>query len=365
MTFTTEVGCIFGEQHVGKSSLVAATYPDMLGFGVASAIQVASLAAYGFEPQVYPHVTINGEAVDLSQELADGDWEPPATVRDLNDQSYVLQCLSQRPDVLEHFSCLYFDDETLTTQAWVEWARQQAELYGDAEFQTGSGATDIRGIYGKLTARSYQKANEWSHMGMPIWCSAHVIEGQRGSHPTQPKLGSANLGPKITAWYDMILWMQADSEALDPWFKRKLYRDSNELKKVITKDRNEVAWASTPANLRAILTASSSEYDLRRLSGLEWQDDVMQEISQAVLDSEADRRYIGGVIQTAFKEHAGFDGIPGQCSTNEQRHVRWAVQDGLALGQIKLRSQRETVDSAWFASDPSDSSNKKKGLPGV
>jgi len=116
----------------------------------------------------------------------------------------------------------------------------------------------------------------------------------------------------------------------------------------VTGDRTGVCWAKTPGNLREILRASAGGYALARVPGLEWQDDVADELADLIVESGD----VPGSIKKISVEHPRFsDGT-------QQIHLRWACQDGIARATFRKRKARNLFDLT-----PKEEPKKGNGVP--
>ena len=81
--------------------------------------------------------------------------------------------------------------------------------------------------------------------------------------------------------------------------------------------------------MREVLRASQSNYRLDRVPGLEWQDDVADMVATALVQGATSREAV--VAATAGR-------------TEPQLHLRWACQDGIARGVLRLQAERSLFD---------------------
>ena len=99
----------------------------------------------------------------------------------------------------------------------------------------------------------------------------------------------------------------------------------------------------TPGNLREIMNASASGYKLDRFPGLEWQDDVAEEIAQQIISGRSSRDVAAETLQK-YGQH-------------QQVHLRWACQDGIARGVLRAQQQKGLFDFDSAESRASESSS--------
>lgn len=141
-----------------------------------------------------------------------------------------------------------------------------------------------------------------------------------------PEVPSGKQIQAVPGWVDLVAPVEPGN-SLDPWWPRVIRVDSSQADLWVSGDRNSVCWAETPANLREILRAAPTPYDLPRLPGLEWQDEVAETVAASLQGGEA----VLEVIERIFAHYATY-AIPG---TPGERHVQWAVQDGIARHTIR------------------------------
>ena len=88
--------------------------------------------------------------------------------------------------------------------------------------------------------------------------------------------------------------------------------------------------------MREILRASSVDFGLQRVTGLEWQDDVADIVSNLITQ--------GSSVENAVTEGINDGQRYAQEGRNGLLHVRWAAQDGIARGVIAKRRSVTLLD---------------------
>lgn len=169
-------------------------------------------------------------------------------------------------------------------------------------------------------------------VGMNTWLKPPSMKDgkPRRGGPELP----GSLPEAIPAMADLVLRCSWNEERR-PWGGEYHGRASSTW---IGKDRNHGIADPSPMNLRAILTVGG--YRLSRLPGLEWQDGVMHQLADAV--KGASPAEVAQVAEQVYK------GLLSQ--NHDPRHVRWAVRDGLDLGELlRAKTQRE---SSFFGPAP-------------
>tara|TARA_R100001129_G_C5284945_1_gene237994 strand:- start:763 stop:1062 length:300 start_codon:yes stop_codon:yes gene_type:complete len=91
------------------------------------------------------------------------------------------------------------------------------------------------------------------------------------------------------------------------------------------------------------MNASASGYKLDRFPGLEWQDDVAEEVASQIILGRSSRDVATEVMQ----KHEKY----------QQVHLRWACQDGIARGVLRAQQQKGLFDFDSAESRVSESSS--------
>jgi hypothetical protein len=101
----------------------------------------------------------------------------------------------------------------------------------------------------------------------------------------------------------------------------------------VTKDRHGVTPDRAPMNTAEILRAA--EYQIPRAPGLEWQEELVEVLANALLASpEAEAELVAQGIELA-REH-----------TSDDLHVRWVIRD--ALDRASLRRAKQNVFAMYL-----------------
>ena len=154
------------------------------------------------------------------------------------------------------------------------------------------------------------------------------------------------MAKELRRMFDINVRILGNEDSLDPWFNRTFFHRPFD-KNWITGDRSEVCWDVTPGRLYEVLRAGG--YEVRRFPGLEWQDDVADEVA-ALLAGVTNRLDVQKILAETGKTWH----IDGR----NRKHVRWAVQDGIARMQIQ---RRQTADLFAFAPEPTGTVAKVGG----
>lgn len=298
----TVLATIFGRPKNRKTSDALAAFPSALAIGVPSALSLVAENELGFTPRVHPN--------------------PPQILPDLIT---MLQNLAESGRAQEFGAVIIDDASHICRRSMLHWE--------EVSPVSRSGRKDKFWQYQQLAKHLLTLAGLARHIGVHMVMTFH--ERQSGMNadgafcPGGPDVPSRNQIEVIPSWCDITVRAKIDRDYPDPWFPTIYYCDPSD-PEWVTGDRNGVCYDKTPGNLREILNASASPYHLRRLEGLEWQDDIAEQVAVSIVGGQAPR----DVVQDAAAANANFD----------PRHLRWACQDGIARGVLRLRRARSLFD---------------------
>jgi hypothetical protein len=291
----------YGKPKKKKTSDALAAFPTALCLGVPSAIALVAQNELGFTPSVHPD-----------------------SPRSLPDLVTLLQRLGDSGAAVDYGAVLIDDMSHLCKQSMLYWQENAP---------TGrSGKKDRFYQYQELNRHLLEISGLARHMGVHLAMTFH--ERSPGTNadgyfcPGGPDVPSRNQTETIPSWCDINVRAMVDPTYPDPWFPSIYYCDPTDANWV-TGDRTGVCYDKTPGNLREILRASHSNYRLNRVPGLEWQDDIAEQVAQAIVQGAEPREAVTAI--TANR-------------TEQQLHLRWACQDGIARGVLRLRASRSLFD---------------------
>jgi hypothetical protein len=307
----------YGKPKKRKTSDMLAAFPCALFIGVPSAMTLVAQNELGFTPAVHPN--------------------PPKTLPEL--VALLEQIHSQ--GLAQQYGAVVIDDAShICKNSMLVW---------EHEAPTGrSGKKDRFWTYQQLNRYLLEMSGLARHLGVHLAMTFH--ERQPGSNadgrfcPGGPDVPSRNQTETIPSWCDINVRAMVDPSYPDPWFPSIYYCDPTD-SDWITGDRTGVCTQRTPGNIREILRASESDYRLDRIPGLEWQDDVAEAVAThlvAGMDARAAVQDVAGSVQA------------------NPLHVRWACQDGIARGVLRLNKQRGLFD---FATDQVETTRSAPALP--
>jgi len=297
---------VYGKPKKKKTSDVIAAFPTALCIGVPSAITLVAQNELGFTPAVHP--------------------EPPQTLPEL----VALLDYISRSGLAQQYGAIVIDDAShICDRSMMVW---------NEEAPAGkSGKRDKFYAFQQLNKYLLMLSGLSRHIGVHLAFTFH--ERMPGTNaegffcPGGPNVPSRNQVETLPSWCDINVRAMVDSTYPDPWFPGTYFCDPTN-PEWVTGDRTGVCWAKTPGNLREILRASAGGYKLARVAGLEWQDDVADELAAMILETGD----VTGSIKNLSQSNRMFMGGA------EQIHLRWACQDGIARATLQKRKARNLFD---------------------
>ena len=305
MTSPPTVMCaVFGAPKKKKTSDMLAAFPTALFIGVPSAITLVAQNELGYNPAIYP--------------------EPPQTLTDLN---HALESIAHQ-GIAQQYGAIIIDDAShLCKRSMLVWQ--------DEAPMGRSGRKDKFYAYQMLDQALLQLSSLSRHIGVHLAMTFHEKtsgEAADGNFtPGGPDVPSRNQVKTIPSWCDITVRAMVDKTYPDPWFPGVYYCDPSNAQWV-TGDRTGVCWQKTPGNLREILRASNSGYRLDRLPGLEWQDDIADQVAERICAGEDPK--------TVCRDIAAENDV----AKLGRLQLRWACQHGIARAVLRIRQQRDLFD---------------------
>ena len=288
---------VYGQPKKKKTSDMLAAFPNALFVGVPSALTLVAQNELGFTPAVHP--------------------EPPQTLVQLVQ---LLETFAYNPAQAQQYGAIVIDDAShLCKRSMLEWEKQA----GRNKFLP----------YQMLNKHLLHISGLARHLGVHMAMTFH--ERMPGTNadgllcPGGPEVPSRNQVQTIPSWCDLNVRAMVDSTYPDPWFPGVYYCDPTD-PEWITGDRLGVCSRKTPGNLREILRASNSGYQLSRIGGLEWQDGIAEEVAEYMMDG----RSVKESIIEATRETKNMNPL----------HLRWACQDGVARGVLRKQRSKSLFD---------------------
>jgi hypothetical protein len=298
----TVLAAIFGRPKLKKTSDALAAFPTALCIGVPSALRLVAENELGFTPRLHPN--------------------PPQILPDL---IRMLSNLADSGRATEYGAIIIDDASHICRRSMLHWNEVSP---------TGrSGKKDKFWAYQELSRHLLHLAGLGRHLGVHMALTFHERAGGMNADgtycPGGPDVPSRNQTEVIPSWCDITVRAMVDQNYPDPWFPTIYYTNPAD-SDWVTGDRNGVCYERTPGNLREILNASATDYALCRLEGLEWQDDIAEQVASAIASGQPAREAVQQVAAT----------IQGA----DPRHLRWACQDGIARGVLRLRQAKSLFD---------------------
>jgi hypothetical protein len=338
-----------------KTSSMIAAFPDALFIGDTARLPETAAAELGINPYVWP--LTDDEFNDLGM-APPADESMLAPVRDLEHLLDLLDYLVSEAEELREageelpFTAICCDDISLI-------CRTSIAAWEDQEVKTKSGEIDGFYQYKQLTKYMVRIPPQMRMLNRHFWCTAHEIEPvTAGKFPSK---GGADFGSKgqinrVTAWISTSIRAVTNKDWPDPWggiaSGKARWKDPWW---VYNDSRGMFGEQGDPLNIREAARASRMPTILPRCYGLEWQDQVADEVVSA----------IGAAVPTTDQVQAIYDDLLANASSTHAKskkyieafdddsdldlHVRWAVQDGIARWHFKMkraRSLAETTPSA-------------------
>ena len=305
---------VYGKPKQKKTSDALAAFPRALFLGVPSAITLVAQNELGFTPSVHSN-----------------------SPKNLSELVSMLKSFAELQDKGDYDAVVVDDTSHLCQRSMLEWQE---------DAPTGrSGKKDRFYPYQQLNQHLLEIAHASRYLGVHLLMNFH--ERMPGTNadgrfcPGGPDVPSRNQVETLPSWCDISVRSMIDPTYPDPWFPSIYYCDPTN-PEWVTGDRTGVCSAKTPGNIREILRAGESNYNLSRLAGLEWQDDVAQLVADSI---------VGGMpVQEAIKA-----AVSGRKDNN--MHLRWACQDGIARGILTTQNKQSlfdfSEDTQTSASSPS------------
>jgi len=332
-------GVLFEEAKRYKTSILVSAFPNALFIGAAPAITLVAEAEYGFTPTVWPWPMSDNN----SSETAADYFGLPPRIEVLPDLYEVLDFLDKE-GYADTFGALVNDDLSAICKRSIRWWKLEGRT-------TKGGSEDYYYPWQQLDGFMVDVAGQSRHMGCHCWSTAwkrgrSYDKKKKLWFPGGPDIGNAAQTALLPGWFDTNLRSVVDNEYPDPWLSGALWADVRSVDWK-TGDRNGVAvnGRKIPPNVRELLAASQTPYRLDRLPGLEWQDELADELAEVVAVYGPRTAEVWQVISDTFKGN-----VPEAPRTPDEAHLRWALQDGMARGILRRMFDRAILDQgAWLA----------------
>jgi len=307
------MGLVYGQPKRMKTSMVASAFPSALWVPGEGDTAIRSVAEneWGFSPTIYEH--------------------PIRTLLDLLD---LLKMLDDE-DLAADYPAVCVDGMTAICDASVRFWQDNPKL-------TSTGKVDKFWPYQQLKDKLLRISEIARHIGVHVFEVAHEqlpsVTNEGDFIPGGPSLGSKKQVLRVPAWCDFNARavVNKDYPGAALGMSGGLYVNVWDTEWT-TGDRNGVARDGiVPPNIRELLNASETDYNLQRVEGLEWQDDVADIVASAIMQDVPFSEVIDHGISEGAKRAKGQGRIP-------QLHIRWAVQDGIARGIIRKRQSNDVL----------------------
>lgn len=321
---------MFGLTKSGKTSAALGAYPGAMCIGVSDSLKLTWQ---------------NTLALPLDKLKV---YQKP--MRTLQQLEAMLAFLEANPDrkpgqiIIDDFGKL------------VETTYNQFDQSPDAMTATGKKNSFYAGQQTKpIIDRICEKAR---HLGIAVIVIMHEkppgYDSEGNFRKGGPQTPWRSFGERVEEWFDINLRVTANADSLDPWgFHRSFYCAYGSEWHV--GDRSEVCWDNTPGSLYEVLRAGGSRVE--RFPGLEWQDEIAENVAIALTArGAADKDEVKAMLTTEMpKWHVG---------GRNQKHLRWAVQDGIARYQIQSRQAQDIFDFGDSAESVNPADSGESGVTG-
>jgi hypothetical protein len=296
------LGIVLGKPKRGKTSDMLAAFPGALFLGVPGAITLVAQNELGFSPAVY--------------------GQPPQTLDDLLS---VLGSIDPA-QLSEDYGAVVIDDAShIARRSMLQW---------ELEAPKGrSGKPDRFYPYQQLGKRLLELTGLARHIGSHLMMTFHERPPSVSPDGTftsgGPDVPSRNQVEILPSWCDITVRAIIDKESIDPWFPNAYACDPRDPEWVTGCRVLNSMNTQMPANMREILRASETDYRLDRITGLDWQDELADEIAGRMTQET-----VKGIVADIAAKHSQYAPL----------HIRWACRDGIARGVLNRQLSRSLFD---------------------
>mgnify|MGYP001557776484 CR=1 FL=1 len=364
-TFSDErvnlVGCVFGLEKRMKTSCMLAAFPNAIYFGDKDRLAETALVEYGIEPAIWPSAHCQDRlGFDIPAEFAKQTME-------LDDLFGAMAWLAHEigPEELaaSGIDSVGIDDISI----------QVASFLADLVEKIDQGPSVVPEAYSKEGGRSgwyhFNQLDNRLRRAIPlsrrlrcdVWMTAHEISDSVDPKTRKKQRGGADFGSrsqcgKVARVLSTLVRAEVDENWIDPYGARVIVRSSYRDPTWIVNDSNRALLDGGPLNIRAAVRASKRQRILSRHLGLEWQDDVMLAVADAIGEfvdtSGVEALTLEAMTDIAREFEArcynGFDGaIPDAILElpHMDLYAQWGIQDGLAYWWYAREQKRSKLDT--------------------
>jgi len=165
-------------------------------------------------------------------------------------------------------------------------------------------------------------------IGLPYYITAHVREPSINKDTNEairggPRMPSKNRTEDIPAVCSTVLRCVQDYSLPTRW--KWAYECNPNSMSYISGDRNDTAPPRGPQNAAELLRANG--HVIRRLPGLEWQDDVADAVADFMATEDETNPLSAAKAVAPTWEHLDAD--------PRKRRLKWALRDGMARGEYR------------------------------
>lgn len=278
---------VYGESGHGKTADVGRAFPRSVFLGPPGAFKPIS-TTWGFKP------------------------EPLVTVRTLYDVINLVVQIKNDPASAEKFDGIVIDDVSVLGDNTLAQLENQ---FSNKQQMWGELMKTIKSL------REIVRYGTPMHIGVTAHVQdAYVDDVSRRERPGGPKCGSRNT---TSAWaYVADKCLRTESDKSRKPFP-VVYHCEPGSDRWLLKDRDSVAPRRGPVNLGEQHRAAGTT--IRRLPGLEWQDEWAHRVDQEIGDDLKKRLPVMGAAFKMLLDQGV--SIP---------HARWAVEDGADRAELRI-----------------------------
>jgi len=324
-------GVVFGESKKAKSSTMLAAFPNAIYVGDVAKTLLTADVELGFEPLVWP--------CDIGYDI------PERLDRQVTDIDMLIEVMDFLGECLDSdlrdgheplFDAMCVDDwRLLADGSLTSWEDEGRHI-------NANGNEDPRTLYRLLNGANARVAfRVRDRISMHFWCTTHEIGPDTVNGKPEkgvPDFGSRGQGKMVPKWLYTIVRAITDKGYPDPFdFQYAAFCDP--LSSWVTNDSMGIFRKTSPLNIR-VAVLLGMDIVLSRRPGLEWQDAVMHWVAGQL--SELDKITTERVWDIAQKAgaRAAERGLVDPAAPGAEKHMRWAVQDGLALAIFQQQKRR-------------------------
>lgn len=240
--------------------------------------------------------------------------KPPVDIQSLDVAITLLEELQKNPTVRALVDALVIDDLTLYVDRTIRALSAQ-----------GIGGKDPRQLWGVVRLKLLTLRDTARRAGIHVVMNSHegppkIVNGARvRGGPALPGAGAE----LIPAACDVVLRGVPNPNIPIGW--RVEYRCTVDDQDYVSKDRYNVTPDHSPMNLGEILREQG--FVVRRLAGLEWQEEVVEKLAVAMVARDLDLAFVREALALAFAESMKRQAKSTASEVIRERRAIWTQRD--------------------------------------